>query len=152
MFPGHFCLPSKLQARLVKRPELVPSSCAARCLQRLAPKPTSFCRSLGKLLPLSGSVFFLWNGGHEIQLLWRSIEIHLKISMPQLTKLNLKSSKIYKKKAWKEAFKYWQCGLVAWKDIYTLSLSGCVTLGKKFRILGLSLPVCKMGMIRAPAS
>ena len=31
--------------------------------------------------------------------------------MPQLTKLNLKSSKIYKKKAWKDAFKYWQCGL-----------------------------------------
>ena len=57
MFPGDFCLPSTLQAWLVKRPELLPSSCAMCCLQRLAPKPTSCCRSLGRLLPLSGSQF-----------------------------------------------------------------------------------------------
>lgn len=146
MFPGHFCQPSKLQARLVKRPELVPSSCAHVVCRGWLQSPQAVAGPWASYFPSLGLKFsFCEMGGHEIQLLWRSTEIHLKISIPQLTKLNLNSSKIYKKKPGRKLSNVNNVDLWPGKTSILCLFLVIVTLGKKFRILGLQFPCLQNG-------
>lgn len=56
MFPGHFCQPSKLQARLVKRPELVPQLLCPTLSAEVGSGP-AVAGPWARVLPLSGSQF-----------------------------------------------------------------------------------------------